>query len=865
MEQTRTAKQHSLAQPSPSSARMDRGKSSEAAFSPREDKGSVVPPARPSSPAFLVSPEYGLNLHDDDSDPDRTLKARGSYAPRSSHRTSSPSPLVWSDSGWHAGSFSFAPVPDSSDTPTPSGIGPSHAVVEDRKSSYGSDSLVSLAETAASGTSSKGRTKAITPSDTSPTAPRFKLAPTAPAFAPKPKIAPLTPATSVAPKTRLPALDINSTLQRFAFPSAVAVGASNSPASSPLEPCTPPSGRRPSEVGSVDLTSQFDHDGRLVSSGARYNIADEILQLQSAPLGPVHPDELETLETLDAPEGFDTAPNPRLRALSEDSAAFTRGIEQWRQQQPFPPRQQPLSPLSPSASFGSGAAFERSRSSSLASTTSNSFGARPAFERSNTVAQLQSYFGPSAGEVSVQLPGGFESYTPSYPPGSAPLSRQPSYTSLGGVGGAAAYPVHAHPEPFNLTPDDPLYLEARQVFVDSSCASLGSAPSAAHQQSLAAHFDRAMHQLHPLAMLYGLSQDAAKQLLAEPATSGVSEVVLRVAAMMGRQQQMASVQRSAMGTILPGPSPNNRKLALYKTELCRSWEERHSCRYGVKCQFAHGVHELRNIARHPKFKSEICRTFWQQGSCPYGQRCCFIHAVPDSTSSPEASPRKDSAPVSRSGSPPPRARMTSTAVTGAPSRTFGPALAELLGSSSQNSPVKSEGGAASASSSSSLETSTLFGLGMRERPGQAPPAYKEAPQSRLQRLSLSAGPSSTSLSSLSSLNSGSVTAPLPASAYNPAGGAPHSRHDSTHSFMTTSSVSSAAAYSPLLTRTGSSSSLSSAGSPVLQRVGGDWLSHSAASMTSKNASLEWPAIEELALDDPPASASSALYSRHTFA
>ena len=56
-----------------------------------------------------------------------------------------------------------------------------------------------------------------------------------------------------------------------------------------------------------------------------------------------------------------------------------------------------------------------------------------------------------------------------------------------------------------------------------------------------------------------------------------------------------------------GPSANNRKLGLYKTELCRSWEEKGSCRYGPKCQFAHGEEEIRKVARHPKYKTEICR------------------------------------------------------------------------------------------------------------------------------------------------------------------------------------------------------------------------------------------------------------------
>lgn len=86
---------------------------------------------------------------------------------------------------------------------------------------------------------------------------------------------------------------------------------------------------------------------------------------------------------------------------------------------------------------------------------------------------------------------------------------------------------------------------------------------------------------------------------------------------------MASPTNSSSGQ--NGPSANNRKLGLYKTELCRSWEEKGSCRYGAKCQFAHGEEELRNVSRHPKYKTEICRTFWVSGSCPYGKRCCFIH------------------------------------------------------------------------------------------------------------------------------------------------------------------------------------------------------------------------------------------------
>lgn len=63
----------------------------------------------------------------------------------------------------------------------------------------------------------------------------------------------------------------------------------------------------------------------------------------------------------------------------------------------------------------------------------------------------------------------------------------------------------------------------------------------------------------------------------------------------------------------------------YKTELCRPFEESGSCKYGDKCQFAHGIHELRSLSRHPKYKTELCRTFHTIGFCPYGPRCHFIH------------------------------------------------------------------------------------------------------------------------------------------------------------------------------------------------------------------------------------------------
>lgn len=78
-----------------------------------------------------------------------------------------------------------------------------------------------------------------------------------------------------------------------------------------------------------------------------------------------------------------------------------------------------------------------------------------------------------------------------------------------------------------------------------------------------------------------------------------------------------------------------KKLALYKTEICRSFEETGHCRYGTKCQFAHSPSEIRKVQRHPRYKTEICKTYWRDGTCPYGKRCCFIHKREDQDIEPD--------------------------------------------------------------------------------------------------------------------------------------------------------------------------------------------------------------------------------------
>ncbi|RUS14542.1 hypothetical protein BC937DRAFT_93660 [Endogone sp. FLAS-F59071] len=92
-----------------------------------------------------------------------------------------------------------------------------------------------------------------------------------------------------------------------------------------------------------------------------------------------------------------------------------------------------------------------------------------------------------------------------------------------------------------------------------------------------------------------------------------------------QQQQQQQQQQGKKGEGEKDEVGKEKKTRLYKTELCRSWEEKGECRYGRKCQYAHGEAELRPVYRHKKYKTQICRTFWETGTCPYGVRCTFIH------------------------------------------------------------------------------------------------------------------------------------------------------------------------------------------------------------------------------------------------
>ncbi|XP_074872720.1 mRNA decay activator protein ZFP36 [Carettochelys insculpta] len=104
----------------------------------------------------------------------------------------------------------------------------------------------------------------------------------------------------------------------------------------------------------------------------------------------------------------------------------------------------------------------------------------------------------------------------------------------------------------------------------------------------------------------------------------------------------------------PAPALSSR----YKTELCRTFSETGRCRYGAKCQFAHGPAELRSLSRHPKYKTELCHKFYLHGECPYGSRCHFVHYPEERglAASPQLLRQSLSytgVPAARQGSPPP--------------------------------------------------------------------------------------------------------------------------------------------------------------------------------------------------------------------
>ena len=66
----------------------------------------------------------------------------------------------------------------------------------------------------------------------------------------------------------------------------------------------------------------------------------------------------------------------------------------------------------------------------------------------------------------------------------------------------------------------------------------------------------------------------------------------------------------------------------YRTELCKNFELTGTCKYGNKCDYAHGLQDLRKTNQNNhSFKVKKCKSFFSNGYCPYGLRCQFSHSL----------------------------------------------------------------------------------------------------------------------------------------------------------------------------------------------------------------------------------------------
>ncbi|CAD8049636.1 unnamed protein product [Paramecium sonneborni] len=63
-----------------------------------------------------------------------------------------------------------------------------------------------------------------------------------------------------------------------------------------------------------------------------------------------------------------------------------------------------------------------------------------------------------------------------------------------------------------------------------------------------------------------------------------------------------------------------------KTELCKNFMLKNTCKFGLECSYAHGYSELLPKGHlHKNYKTKACKNFLNNGFCNYGARCQYIH------------------------------------------------------------------------------------------------------------------------------------------------------------------------------------------------------------------------------------------------
>lgn len=132
--------------------------------------------------------------------------------------------------------------------------------------------------------------------------------------------------------------------------------------------------------------------------------------------------------------------------------------------------------------------------------------------------------------------------------------------------------------------------------------------------------------------LQKLSQPPGLVAAAVPATN--QQIAQQQLDMLQLQAQMQAQTAAPAQYVDTSATTHHRKVKeaeqqinkqLYKTELCESFTTKGHCKYGNKCQFAHGLDELKIKERRNNFRTKPCVNWAKLGYCPYGKRCCFKH------------------------------------------------------------------------------------------------------------------------------------------------------------------------------------------------------------------------------------------------
>ncbi|OZJ06643.1 hypothetical protein BZG36_00350 [Bifiguratus adelaidae] len=184
-----------------------------------------------------------------------------------------------------------------------------------------------------------------------------------------------------------------------------------------------------------------------------------------------------------------------------------------------------------------------------------------------------------------------------------------------------AYDIDPQLLKLQKTRSDEAHLPSKVPNLDLACPSRQSTPLAEDKQ--------APSTVTPTSTATGsekISQDSRSSSSSTPSTKGGNSN-RKLSNVLNGDQNGSDRSTIAIDTLQTTKESHarERKKELYKTELCRGWEETGTCRYGRKCQYAHGEAELRPVQRHRKYKTQICKTYWETGACPYGVRCTFIH------------------------------------------------------------------------------------------------------------------------------------------------------------------------------------------------------------------------------------------------